>query len=61
MNRILVGEMAGADEDFGSEVWQLWLIFAQVPSTHLIQDDPHEPTDLFKIINFIYCLLLGHV
>jgi hypothetical protein len=29
MNRILVGEMAGADEDFGSEVGQMWLIFGQ--------------------------------
>jgi hypothetical protein len=27
MSRILVGEMAGADEDFGSEVGQMWLIF----------------------------------
>jgi hypothetical protein len=25
MSRILVGEMAGADEDFGSEVGQMWL------------------------------------
>jgi hypothetical protein len=23
MSRILVGEMAGADEDFGLEVWQM--------------------------------------
>jgi hypothetical protein len=27
MSRILVGEMAGADEDFGLEVGQMWLIF----------------------------------
>jgi hypothetical protein len=32
MNRILVGEMAGANEDFGSEViGQMWLIFVQAP------------------------------
>jgi hypothetical protein len=35
--------------------------FCSRPIYYLIQDDPHEPTDLFKIINFIYCLLLGHV
>jgi hypothetical protein len=27
--RILVGEMAGANEDFGSVVGQMWLIFVQ--------------------------------
>jgi hypothetical protein len=27
MSRILDGEMAGADEDFGKEVWQMWLNF----------------------------------
>jgi hypothetical protein len=26
---MLVGEMAGADEDFGSEVGQMWLVFIQ--------------------------------
>jgi hypothetical protein len=32
MSRILVGEMAGANEDFGSEVvGQMWLIFVQAP------------------------------
>jgi hypothetical protein len=29
MSRILVGGMAGAGEDFGSEVGQVWLIFAK--------------------------------
>jgi hypothetical protein len=27
MSRILVGEMAGADEDYGMEVGLLWLLF----------------------------------
>ena len=36
MSRILVGGMAGADEDFGLEVGQMWLIFHQAP-TLLIQ------------------------
>jgi hypothetical protein len=36
MSRILVGEMAGADEDFGMEVGQMWLIFVGIPAT-LIQ------------------------
>jgi hypothetical protein len=29
MSRILVGGMTGAGEDFGSEVGQVWLIFAK--------------------------------
>jgi hypothetical protein len=33
MSRMLVGEMAGADEDFGSEVGQMWLIFCSSPRT----------------------------
>ena len=36
MSRILVGEMAGADEDFGLEVGQMWLILVFKPET-LIQ------------------------
>jgi hypothetical protein len=31
MSRILVGEMTGANEDFGSKVGQMWLIFVQAP------------------------------
>ena len=30
--RILVGEMAGADEDFGSEIGQMWLNFGPSPN-----------------------------
>jgi hypothetical protein len=33
MSRILVGEMAGADEDFGTESQQILLIFVQAPTT----------------------------
>jgi hypothetical protein len=32
MSMMLVGEMAGADEDFGSAVWQMWLVFVQAPT-----------------------------
>jgi hypothetical protein len=32
MSRMLVGEMAGADEDFGLEDGQMWLIFCSSPS-----------------------------
>jgi hypothetical protein len=38
MSRILVGEMAGSDEDFGSEVGQMWLILAQ-PQLHCTSFD----------------------
>jgi hypothetical protein len=31
MSRILVGEMAGADEDFGLEIGKMWLIFVRIP------------------------------
>jgi hypothetical protein len=36
MSRILVGEMAGADEDFGSEIEQmpLWFLIKPQLSTH---------------------------
>jgi hypothetical protein len=40
MRRILVGEMAGADEDFGLEVGQMRLILVHIPTpspTQLIQ------------------------
>jgi hypothetical protein len=43
MSRILVGEMAGANEDFGSVVGQMWLIFVQAPTTNPTQHDPHGP------------------
>jgi hypothetical protein len=32
MSRMLVGEMAGADEDFDPAVGQMWLIFVQTPT-----------------------------
>jgi hypothetical protein len=32
MSRILVGEMAGADEDFGLEDEQILLIFVCIPT-----------------------------
>jgi hypothetical protein len=47
VSRILVGEMAGADEDFGLEVGQMWLIFftSQLPTANPTQQDPHGPED----------------
>jgi hypothetical protein len=32
-SRILVGEMADADGDFGTEIGQMWLIFGQATTT----------------------------
>jgi hypothetical protein len=37
MSRILVGEMAGADEDFGSGVKWMWLIFVQALTDYQTQ------------------------
>jgi hypothetical protein len=52
-SRILVGKMAGANEDFGSEVvGQMWLIFVQAPTTNPTQHDPHGPDDPFRTINY---------
>jgi hypothetical protein len=52
MSRILVGKMAGADEDFGLEVGQMrWPIFVGIP-TASNQQDPHGPDDPFRIINY---------
>jgi hypothetical protein len=33
MSRILVGEMAGADEQFGTGGGQMWLIFVRAPTS----------------------------
>jgi hypothetical protein len=41
MSRILVGGMAGADEDFGLEVGQMWLIiFIKIKPPLLILSSP---------------------
>jgi hypothetical protein len=58
-SRILVGEMAGADGDFGSEVGQMWLIFdgqatiipIQLSTVHMDQMILSEPS---IIIIWIY-------
>ena len=61
MSRILVGEMAGADEDFGSEVGQMWLIFdcAKTP-TNPTQHDPCELYDPFRTIHYHPLDISGH-
>jgi hypothetical protein len=62
MSRILVGEMAGVDEDFGSEVvGKMWLIFVQAPTTNPTQHDPHGPSDdPFRTVNYHLLDILGH-
>jgi hypothetical protein len=60
MSRILVGDMAGAGEDFGSEVGQVWLIFAKAPTAHPTQHDPHGPDDPFRTINYHHLDISGH-
>jgi hypothetical protein len=53
--------MAGADEDFGLEVGQMWLIFVQAPTTHPTQHDPDGfAYDLFRTINYHYLDISGH-
>jgi hypothetical protein len=54
MSRILVGEMAGADEDFDSEVrkWANAADFGSHPYTFSNPADPHGPDDPFRTINY---------
>ena len=60
MSRILVGEMAGADEDFGSEVGQMWLIMMiSIPTPSPSQHDPHGPDDPFRTINYHHLDISG--
>jgi predicted alpha/beta hydrolase len=61
ISRILDGEMAGADEDFASEVMQMWLNFVPSPnhkSTH--QHDPRGQYDPFRTINYHHPDIPGH-
>jgi hypothetical protein len=52
MSRILDGEMVGADEDFGSEVGQMWLNFVPSPNHNSTQHHPRGPDDPFRTINY---------
>jgi hypothetical protein len=60
MSRILVGEMAGADEDFGLKVEQLGLYFFQAQTTYRTRQDPHGPDDPSKMINSHHLDISGH-
>jgi hypothetical protein len=61
MNRILVGEMAGAVEYFDSEFGQMWLmIFICIPTSSSIQHDPHGPDDPFRTTNYHHLDISGH-
>jgi hypothetical protein len=62
-SRILVGEMAGADVDFGLEVGQMWLIFVRAPTTHPTQHDLPWPDDPFTTIKYHHLLDIssGHI
>jgi hypothetical protein len=61
MSRILDGEMTGADEDFGSEVGQMWLNFVPSPNHKSTQHDPrHGPDDPFRTINYHHPYIPRH-
>jgi hypothetical protein len=56
MSRILVGEMAGADEDLGSEVRQMWMMISfvsqnphQLSMIHMVQMILSEPPTYLDI------------
>jgi hypothetical protein len=58
MSRILVGEMAGADEDFGSEVVAAYFIF-DISTANPTQHDRHGPDDPFRSINYHHLDISG--
>jgi hypothetical protein len=61
MSRILVGEMAGADEDLGSEFGQMWLmIFICILTSSSSKHDPYGPNDPFRTTNYHYLDMSGH-
>jgi hypothetical protein len=60
MSRILDGEMAGADEDFGSEVMQMLLNFVPSPNHKSTQHDPRGPDDPIRTINYHHLDISGH-
>jgi hypothetical protein len=64
MSRMLVGEMAGADEDFGLEVGQMWLlIFCSSQRTlnpNPTHHNPHGPDDPFRTIHYHHLDISGH-
>jgi hypothetical protein len=60
MSRILVGEMAGADEDFGLEVVQMRLHFSNITQHYPTQQNPHGPDDPFRSINYHHLDISGH-
>jgi hypothetical protein len=61
MSRMLVGEKAGVDEDFGLEDGQMWwLIFCSSPNSITTQHDPHGPDDPLRTINYHHLDISGH-
>jgi hypothetical protein len=51
MSRIFDGEMASADEDFGSDVGQMFLNFVPSPNHKSTQHESHGPDDPIRTIN----------
>jgi hypothetical protein len=63
MSRILVGEMAGADGDFGSKLGKCGRGFLMVKPqyyTNPTHHDPHGPDDPFRTINYHHLDISGH-
>jgi hypothetical protein len=60
MIMILVGEMAGGDEDFGSEVGKMRLTFTDRLTANPTQQNPHGPNDHSITINYHHLDISGH-
>jgi hypothetical protein len=52
--------MAGADEDFGSEVGEMQLIFFDISTANPTQHDRHGPDDPFRSINYHHLNISRH-
>jgi hypothetical protein len=60
ISRILVGEMAGADEGFGSEFGQMRLTFTDRLTANPTQQNPDRPNDHSRTINYQHLDISGH-
>jgi hypothetical protein len=61
MSRILVGEMAGADEVLAWKLGKCAADFCFSPiGTDPTQHDPHGPDDPFRTINYHHVDISGH-
>jgi hypothetical protein len=60
ISRILVEEMAGADENLGQNWANVADFLIDKPTSNLIQQNPHGPNDPFRTIKYHHLNISGH-